>query len=65
MLLDQKAYGGARDSAKNIIMLALLFFLPFESWLFNTVLIGTLISLFLLALSVREGNSVDHKTAVS
>jgi hypothetical protein len=29
------------------------------------VLIGTLISLFLLALSVREGNSVDHKTAVS
>jgi alkylglycerol monooxygenase len=65
MLMDQKAYGVAMESAKNIIMLALLFFLPFESWLFNTVLIGTLISLFLLALSVREGNSVDHKTAVS
>lgn len=65
MLMDKRTFSTALESIKNLVLLALLFILPFDNWLFNTVLIGSLGSLLLLALSARGSNIAEQKTAVS
>lgn len=59
MLMDQRAYSFAMELIKNLAVFALLFFLPLDNWLFNTVLIGTLLSLLLLTLSARGEASTE------